>query len=174
MDSHIARLDLAYPALRPSLLKSVLRIVQDHAVAEELTQEAYLRARGAIEPHKPCHVEALLWQIAQNLAFDHLRWRKVRAGTRALEGMDANDSGLADRQPSAEEQIVYRDELRIVSEALSKLPERAQQAWVLSRIDGWAYPRIAEHLGVSGNTVFNDIKMVMGMLFDLRRRMNDA
>lgn len=174
MDSHIARLDLAYPALRPSLFKSVLRIVQDRAVAEELTQEAYLRARGAIEPGKPCQVEALLWQIAQNLAFDHLRWKKVRAGTQTLEGMNSNDAGLADRQPSAEDQVIYRDELRMVSDALSKLPIRAQKAWALNRIDGWPYPKIAEHLGVSTNTVFNDLKMVMGMLYDLRRKMNDA
>ncbi len=174
MDSPIARLDLAYTALRPSLLKSVLRIVQNRAVAEELTQEAYLRARGAIEPDKPCHIEALLWQIAQNLAFDHLRWKRVRTGTQTLEAMNANDAGLADRNPSAEEQIIYRDELQMVLDALSKLPIRSQKAWVLNRIEGWPYPRIAAHLGVSANTVFNDLKMVMGMLYDLRRKMNDA
>lgn len=174
IESHVARLDLAFPALRSSLFKAVLRIVQDRAVAEELTQEAYLRARSTIERDAPQRIEAFLWQIARNLAFDHLRWKKVRAGTQALDGMDANDSHLADHKPSAEETILYRDELRVVADALRKLPLRAQKAWVLNRVEGWPYPRIAQHLGVSPNTVFNDIKMVMGVLYDLRRRMNDA
>lgn len=174
MDSHIARLDLAFPAMRSNLHKAVFRIVQDRALAEELTQETYLRARTMAEHEVPKNIEALLWQIARNLAFDHLRWKKVRVGTKALEALQANDISLADRQPSAEEQIIHKDELRVVTEALQKLPLRAQKAWVLNRVEGWPYPRIAEHLGVSPNTVFNDIKMAMGMLHDLRKRNIDV
>jgi RNA polymerase sigma factor (sigma-70 family) len=174
MNSHIALLDQAFPAMRSNIYKAVLRIVQDRAVAEELTQEAYLRARSTVEHDVPKNMEALLWQIARNLAFDHLRWKKVRGGTKALDALQANDASLADCKPSAEEQVIYKDELRIVTEALHKLPLRTQKAWVLNRVEGWSYPRIAEHLGVSPNTVFNDIKTAMGMLHDLRRRKIDV
>jgi RNA polymerase sigma factor (sigma-70 family) len=174
MDSLIARLDLAFPGMRPNLYKAVLRIVQDRAVAEELTQEAYLRARNTVEHEAPNNIEALLWQIARNLAFDHLRWKKVRSGTSALEALRDNDARLADRKPSVEEQVIYKDELRVFTEALRKLPLRSQKAWVLSRVEGWPYPRIAEHLGVSPNTVFNDIKLAMGTLHDLRRKKSDG
>jgi RNA polymerase sigma factor (sigma-70 family) len=49
--------------------------------------------------------------------------------------------------------------LRHLHEAVAKLPQRARTVWVLSRIEKWSYPRIAEHLGVSPNTVFNDLKL---------------
>ena len=37
---------------------------------------------------------------------------------------------------------------------------------VLSRIQGWPYPKIAAHLGVSPNTVYNDIRLAMAYCLD--------
>ena len=172
MDSDIARLDAAFPAMRSSLFQAVLRIVRDPATAEELTQEAYVRARRAVETAKPQRMEAFLWQTARNLAFDYIRWKKVRAGTETLDAVESQGSEVADTAPSAEEQAIQKDNLRIVGEVLQKLPPRAQKVWVLIRVEGLPYPRIAAHLGVSPNTVFNDIKMVMALLYDLRTKMD--
>lgn len=172
MDSDIARLDAAFMVSRASLLRSVVRIVRDTATAEELTQEAYLRARRALATAKPRHMEAFLWQTARNLALDHIRWKKMRAGTEPLEAAGDHTGEIADGSPSAEDRLIQKDHLRIVGNALQKLPPRAQKVWVLSRVEGWPYPRIAAHLGVSPNTVFNDIKMVMALLYDLRKRMD--
>ncbi len=168
----IARLDAIFPTMRSSLLTAVLRIVRDAAVAEELTHDAYLRARKAMEASSPRHIEAFLWQTARNLALDHVRWKKVRSGTEPLETTLAGEQPYADPQPSAEDHAIQKDHLRVVAEALQKLPPRAQQVWILSRVEGWPYPRIAAHLGVSPNTVFNDIKMVMALLVELRRKMD--
>lgn len=172
MDSDIARLDAIFPAIRSALLRSVFQVVRDPAVAEELTQDAYLRARKAMETAAPRHIEAFLWQTARNLALDYMRWRKVRAGNEPLHEASEAGAEIADRQPSAEDYVIQKDNLRVVREALQKLPPRAQRVWVLSRVEGWPYPRIATHLGVSPNTVFNDIKMVMALLHELRRKMD--
>lgn len=169
MDRDIERLDRAFPAIRARLIQSIMRIVRDATVAEELTQDAYLRARKAVETAQPRHMEAFLWRTARNLALDHVRWKKVRAGTEPLDG-DADE--IADTSPSAEDQAIRREHLRMIGEALQSLPPRAQKVWVLSRIEGWPYPRIAQHLEVSPNTVFNDIKMVMALLHDLRRKLD--
>lgn len=172
MDSDIARLDAVFPIMRSSLLQAVMRIVSDMAVAEELTHDAYLRARKAMETSAPRNVEAFLWQTARNLALDHIRWKKVRSGTTPLDATASDDRIYTDQQPSAEETVIHRQHLRVVGEAMQALPVRAQKVWVLSRVEGWSYPRIAAHLGVSPNTVFNDIKMVMALLVDLRRKMD--
>ena len=168
----IERLDAIFPAMRASLLQSVQRIVRDTATAEELTHDAYLRARKAMETSSPRHLEAFLWQTARNLALDHVRWKKVRRGTEALDDAASGDQVYRDPQPSAEDHAIQKDHLRVVGDALQKLPPRAQKVWILSRVEGWPYPRIATHLGVSPNTVFNDIKMVMALLVELRRKMD--
>ncbi len=50
------------------------------------------------------------------------------------------------------------DELQeAVQRALSKLPERCREVFVKSRIDGLKYKEIAEELGISVNTVENQI-----------------
>ncbi|TCR02637.1 RNA polymerase sigma factor (sigma-70 family) [Neorhizobium sp. JUb45] len=172
MDRDIARLDAIFPGMRPSLVRFILRIVRDVAVAEELTHDAYLRTRKALETSQPRHLEALLWQTARNLALDHIRWKKVRSGTEPLDEGVTGEQTYADPQPSAEDHAIQKDQLRVVGDALRTLPPRAQKVWVLSRVEGWPYPRIAAHLGVSPNTVFNDIKMVMALLLELRKKMD--
>lgn len=172
METDAARLNTVFLTIRKSLLAGVVRIVRDGAIAEELTQEAYLRAYRALASSAPRNLEAFLWQTARNLALDHLRRNRVRAtlleadlGGEALEA-------VADNRPSAEEEAIRKDDMRAVTAALETLPPRARTVWVLSRVEGWPYPKIAAHLGVSPNTVFNDIKMAMGLLHDLRRRLD--
>ncbi|MCX8997914.1 sigma-70 family RNA polymerase sigma factor [Rhizobiaceae bacterium BDR2-2] len=172
MDTDASRLDLVFLQMQKMLFRSVLRIVRDAPVAEELTQEVYLRARKAVETTVPTHMEAFLWRTARNLAFDHIRQNKVRSAFEPADFPGEATMNIADGKPSAEEQVIQKDDLRVFGEALSKLPPRTQQAWLLSRVEGWPYPKIAAHLGVSPNTVFNDIKMVMGLLFDLRARLD--
>ncbi len=71
---------------------------------------------------------------------------------------------------TAEETLIEKERQRLLEEALQQLPVRARKAWALSQIDGWTYQQIADHLNVSRNTVFNDIKLVMGHCRDVINR----
>nr|WP_269214139.1 RNA polymerase sigma factor [Brucella pseudogrignonensis] len=146
---------------RRSLLWSVMRIVRDPQIAEDLAQETYLRARRAIEKGPVEHMEGFLHMTARNLALDHLRRKSSRAQIEA-EGLDEtviND--VASDIPSIEHAIIERQKLCWFNEALSGLPKRAQTVMLLSRIEEWSNVRIAAHLGVSERTVFNDLKLAM-------------
>ncbi|WP_027488439.1 RNA polymerase sigma factor [Allorhizobium undicola] len=171
MDNSARQLDLVFLENQKGLNRLMRRIVQDASIAEELTQEAYLRARKALESNTPERLEPFLWRTARNLALDHLRRHKLRSALEKPGVLPEVALNAADSQPSVEERAIHRDDLRAVREALEKLPPRAREIWVLSRLEGWSYPRIAEHLGMSPNTVFNDIKMTMGYLVELRRRL---
>lgn len=172
MDEEAADVNDAFLRARNSLLWSVFRIVRDKQIAEELTQESYLRARKAASSDPLVNPEAFLQQTARNLAFDYLRQRKVRSTHEASEISGDTMDMVADDQPSSEDKVIHLDRLRAYQSALAKLPKRAQQVWVLSRVEGWTYPQIAEHLGVSQNTVFNDMKHAMAHLNDFRKRLD--
>ena len=73
--------------------------------------------------------------------------------------------------PSIEAALIERERLRLFEAALQSLPERARRAWTLSQVSGWPYAHIAEYLGVSRNTVYNDVKLVMGHCADVLARL---
>lgn len=171
MTGETQRLDDAFLAMRQSLYRAILRIVRDAAEAEELTHDAYLRARRALIQGVPVNIEAFLWQIARNLALDHLRRRKVRSLHEESEFPAAHVVVVADPKPSIEDQAIQRDLVKAYNRALLRLPPRARSAWCLNRLEGLAYPEIAKRLGVSPNTVFNDMKMAMAVLMEIREKM---
>ena len=61
---------------------------------------------------------------------------------------------------------------RWISSALAELPVRARNVWSMTQLQGRTCAEIAEHLGVSRNTVYNDIKLVMGHCQDVLARLD--
>lgn len=145
---------------RRSLMWSVMRIVRDREVAEDLAQETYLRACKALETRPIEHIEAFLHQTARNLALDHLRRLKTRGAVEGSAEAPQLAAVPAETVP-IEAAIIEREKFRHFRAALASLPERAQTVLVLARIEGWTNARIAAHLGVSERTVFNDLKLAM-------------
>lgn len=172
MSIPLDRLDDVFLHMRQALYKAIFRIVRNQAEAEELAQDAYLRARRVMHEANTQNLEAFLWLTARNLALDHLRRQKVRSVFEQRDLDEADLSAVADTQPNVEEQAIHKERLRTYTEALHKLPERARKVWYLNRIEGLPYPEIARRLGVSPNTVFNDMKMAMGVMLDLRARLD--
>ena len=63
---------------RKSIMWSVMRIVRDPQVAEDVAQETYMRASKVAETGTIDHVEAFLFQTARNLAINHKRRQDMR------------------------------------------------------------------------------------------------
>jgi len=144
---------------RKSLIWSVMRIVRDAQTAEDVAQETYVRAVSAAANGPIEHVEAFLHQTARNLAINHKRRHDMRGRIERADVAEADVENIASAAPSQEDTLIQRQRLRSIHAAIAKLPERARTVWLLSRLEKWSYPRIAEHLGVSPNTVFNDLKL---------------
>jgi len=165
-----ASLTSAFLAQRHSLMWTLMRIVRDRQTAEDLTQETFLRARQAIEAGPIEHVEAFLHQTARNLAFDHARRHRLRSRFERGDATEGELAAVAADEPSPEAVVIQRERLRRLEQALATLPPRAQQVWHLSRVEKWPHARIATHLGVSPNTVFNDLKLALGHCHDVLER----
>jgi RNA polymerase sigma-70 factor (ECF subfamily) len=71
-------------------------------------------------------------------------------------------------------ELIDRERLQLFENTLFGLPERARKALLLSRMEGWSYPAIARHLGVSPNTVYNDVRMAMAHCMDAVARLSRA
>jgi RNA polymerase sigma factor (sigma-70 family) len=162
-------LDALFLQQRSALVGTLFRIVRCEQTAEELAHESYLRVARAIAKKPVEHIQAFLYQTARNLAFDHLRHELVRQRVEA-ESTSADVIDVAFEAASPEAEAIDRQRLALLETALSRLPERARQVLVLSRIHEWSYPKIAAHLGVSPNTVYNDIRLAMAHCLDVVAR----
>src|SRR5690606_20259141 len=69
---HRDALDRAFDALRPRVFSLLVRMTKDSALAEDLTQEAFIRlARSAPNLEPDTRLDAWLVTVARNLALDH-------------------------------------------------------------------------------------------------------
>ena len=163
-------LDTLFLQQRISLVGTLFRIVRCEQTAEELAHKSYLRVARAIAQKPVEHIQAFLYQTARNLAFDHLRHEGVRRRVE-VDAVDASAAlEVASDAASPEVEAIDRQRLASLEAAMSSLPERTRQVMVLSRIHEWPYPKIAAHLGVSPNTVYNDIRLAMACCLDALAR----
>ena len=132
---------------RRSLVRYASGIVGDQANAEDVVQEAYIRFSKGDGVPRPggaiAHPVNYLYRIVRNLAFD---WARRPAPDMPSE---EEASSLPAETPSIEDVLLYRDELRVLAEALSELPERTRLAFRLYRLEGRSLREVADTLGVS-------------------------
>lgn len=126
-------------------LRARLRTDQD---ARELAQEAYVRLLQLDKPEELGFLRAYLFKIAANLAIDHIR----RSGR---QKQVSGDMPLFEFPiPATQEATVSgREQLALVKKAVSELPPKCRQAFLLSRVEHWSSTQIAEHMGLSDRMV---------------------
>lgn len=149
------RLDL-YLAHRSALVDYATPILGCRARAEDVVQESYVRFAGRAEGDGAVRQPvAYLYRVVRNLAIDCLR-------RLSLEGDPAPEDALervAAPAASPEREALYRDELRVLAEALAELPERTRTAFEMHRLGGHTQQEIAIRLKVSVglvNTLIDD------------------
>lgn len=159
-----------YLLRRRSLLARLAGRVGHWHTAEDLAQDAWVQLTRAVATQPVNRPEAFLNETARNIATDHARRARRRARVETEYFDPAALEDVATDAPSAEACLMERERITALRTALAALPERAQEVWRLSYVEGWSYARIAEDLGVSRNTVYNDMKLVMGHCRDVLRR----
>jgi RNA polymerase sigma factor (sigma-70 family) len=145
MSHHSVDLRSAFVEHRPRLQRAALRILGDQTQAQDVVQDAYLKAvesAGGGEVRRPL---AFLTEVARNLAIDARR----RAALEARFFVEA-ESGIDRPAPGTPEtETMTREDLDLVFEALDQLPERTRRAFALYRVVGLTQSEVAQALGVS-------------------------
>src|SRR6202046_5596022 len=95
---------------RNPVIHFVYRMVQDRAVAEELSQEVFLRVYRSRETYEPtAKFTTWLFRIATHLALNWIRDGKKEKSNESLneEVMECVERQVADRKPSIEQTIIH-------------------------------------------------------------------
>jgi RNA polymerase sigma factor (sigma-70 family) len=153
--------DAAFPHLVRALIDGVysgaLRLTGSRADAEDITQEAFLRAYRALGTYPAERIRELrlrewVWTIAANLCRNRARSRE-RHPAEALPGA----APMADPAPGPEAQALASAESRALAEYLARLPWGQRSAVVLRHVTGLSYAEAATALDRPIGTVKADV-----------------
>jgi len=163
--------------LMPQLYSAALRLTRNPADAEDLIQEAYLRAYRGFAGFTPgTNLKAWLYRILTNTFINNYR-KKQRQPVIVLEEnipdwylYDRLDNSSGGETASAEAQVIERMPDEDVQAALEALPENFRMAVWLADVEGFAYKEIAEILDIPIGTVMSRLhrgrKSLEKMLWD--------
>lgn len=133
-----------------------LRLLRDAGLAEDATQDTFVRAWQAIRTFQTGSVRSWLYKIATNRAYDMLRASARRpAGSLEAETVEIEPlwttGGAGEESP---ESNALRQELSIYLErALTVLPEDQRMVVLLVDVQGLDYHEVAEAMGIALGTV---------------------
>ena len=124
--------------------------------AEDVVQEAYLRAVRSFDRYRGGDPRAWVLTIVRNTCYTWLR--KNRAAEAAVGG-DAGDDGVEEipGDPATQPEVRFiRDvDQQLVREALAALPAEFREVLVLRELEGFSYKEIADIVDVPLGTVMS-------------------
>jgi RNA polymerase sigma-70 factor, ECF subfamily len=141
-DGDRAAFDVLCARHLPRLYVVALRLGTEPSVAEEIAQDAMVRAWRNAARFDPARGKLTTWlnRIAVNLAIDRQR---------AARPLDPLADDLAAREPDALQAIESRDRAAALASGLAALPPRQRAALLLTYAEDGAGKDVARTLGVS-------------------------
>ena len=138
---------------------TIRRLVKEHRITEELTQETFLSAFVALPSFRPDGVfAAWLLTIARNTAISYLRSAQNRLDDRPHElPEEVGDSERLGVAPSPEQEAMAHQLFERINAEVAALPEVQRRALLMREVDGLDYKAIAATLGQPVNTVKSHI-----------------
>lgn len=158
----------------------ILRMVRDRQLAEDLSQETFIKALNAIGSYRPeFKFSSWIFKIANNAAIDHLRRREV--DTLSLDGapnatsqedIEATALQVGDKGETPLAELEARELGTAIERAIGQLRPEYRSCIMLRHVEGLAYEEIAQLLELPLGTVKTYIHRarheLRGMLAGLR------
>jgi RNA polymerase sigma-70 factor (ECF subfamily) len=138
-----------YRAHAGRLYSLAVRMLGNHADAEDLLQEIFLSAHRKLDGFRgDSALGTWLYRLAMNQILDHVRSRAGRAG-QVTDGLD-DASMLAD---AVGHRLADRAIDRIdLERALGELPDGCRAAFLLHDVEGLEHREVSEVLGIAEGT----------------------
>ncbi len=136
----------------------ISRFVRNAAEAEDVTQEAFIKAYRALPAFRgDSAFYTWLYRIGINTAKNHLLAQGRRAPTSTPfdteEAEDFEDAALLHEVATPENELMSKQVVAVVNESLQQLPEDLRTALTLREIEGLSYEEIAAVMNCPIGTV---------------------
>ena len=139
----------------------IYRMVRDRALAEDLSQETFIKVLNALDSYRPeFKFSSWIFKIANNAAIDQLRKRELDTlsldgapGARTADEVEATALQAVDRTESPLAELESRELGSEIEQAIGKLRPEYRTAILLRHVEGRAYEEIAEVMDLPLGTV---------------------
>ena len=149
--------DLLVLKYQHKIVNLVMRYVRDPELAQDITQEAFIKAYRALPRFRgDSAFYTWMYRIAVNTAKNHLAAQRRRPMDVELDLQDPEQYDLHARlkETDTPEGVTLSDELRkSVELAIAALPEDLRTAIILRELEGMSYEEIAQTMECPVGTV---------------------
>jgi RNA polymerase sigma-70 factor (ECF subfamily) len=135
----------------PQVHRFLIRLGNDAALADDLTQDTFLRAHAARGGYEVgASARPWLLAIARNTFLDSTRRAKVRRrSAEATKVAQDADPPMAPGETQGDEALVAHEMLELINSALAKQSQLVREAFILVRFEGLSMSEAAEVLGTT-------------------------
>ena len=141
---------------RPRVFRFILASLRDKEVAENLTQDCFLRAYKARNQFRgESAIGTWLMQIAANLIRSHEASGRLKFWRRNLRPDDISDFGdwIADPQLSPEQSVAAKEQVEKIWKAAGTLPGKQRSVFLLRYVEDLELLEIASVMDMKEGTV---------------------
>jgi RNA polymerase sigma factor (sigma-70 family) len=124
-------------------------LVRNGDDAEDIVQEAFLKAFKALDGFRGGDARVWTLSIVRNTAMNFLRRRKTDVA------VDPEQLETPDRSPNPEQGLLQESRREQVRRAIARLEPEFRETLVLREIEGLSYKEIAEVLDIPSGTVMS-------------------
>ncbi|MDA1256979.1 MAG: sigma-70 family RNA polymerase sigma factor [Chloroflexi bacterium] len=142
----------------------ILRMVRNHASAQDITQEAFISAFRNIGRMRGVNFRAWVLRIARNATYDAIRRSNRRSEDSIDEQIVTLGETLASGEESPEDRAMRLDLGMNINRGLGELQPDQRMAVVLVDIEGLSYDEAADAMEVSIGTVKSRLNRGRGRL----------
>lgn len=138
------------------LLGYAIRFVQEREIAEDIIQEVFISFWEKRHLLKSISLSSLLFCMVRNASINYLKQKVLveKYPIEFIENIDGEEKLYTlDFALSADEETLYEELKKRIQEALSILPERSREVFLLSRFNGLKNKEIALKLDISTTAV---------------------
>ena len=139
--------------------------LRDHAIAEDLAQETFLRVYRSAARYKPmAKFTTWLYKIAANLCINQLKKSKLRQALSLDEpaGLESGGSRIVEKiagdEPMPLTEVEKKELQDIISAAISRLPDEQRSTLILVEYHKLNYKEIADILDLTVSAIKMRVK----------------
>jgi RNA polymerase sigma-70 factor (family 1) len=140
-----------------ALYRTALRILQDHELAKDVVQEAFISLFEKANENTIRNLQAYLYQVVKYQCFMQLRSGKI-----SDKHLSQINTIIASNE--LEEELHAKELQLVLDESIAALPEKCREVFYLSRFESLSNKKIAERLNISHKTVENQITKALKIL----------